>query len=67
MKRKIRQALVCTAILSLIMTGCGNAVTTSAEPGAAADKGQKTGASVGADSKAVEDTSAESRVLGGNS
>lgn len=49
------------------MTGCGNAVTTSSEPGAAADKGQKTGASVGADSKAVEDTSAESRVLGGNS
>lgn len=47
------------------MTGCGNAVMTSAEPGAAADKGQKTGAGVGADSKAAEGTSAESRVLGG--
>ena len=65
MKRKIRRALACAAILSLIMTGCGNAVMTSAEPGAAADKGQKTGASVGADSKAAEGTSAESRVLGG--
>ena len=61
MKRKIAKALTCISILSLMMTGCGNAVTTNAEPveaaafvesetetGGIADNGQKTDAGVGA-------------------
>ena len=32
MKRKIAQALICVSILSLMVTGCGNAVTAGAEP-----------------------------------